>query len=217
MCAIAGLAASPAGATRECKGFQKCVAIAGPWVLAASAAQTEYQLECPKSFIVGGLDAEVSNRGVQVGFVGELGSPVNPGITTSRSAVFLARLVRGHDPVASFRPHIGCIPASGGGQRVPTAAHAQAPGKPSEVESTQFTVSVGTYRYVAACARGERAISFTHAVGFYTQPPPTLALVRGVRATFSFRKGVVHVTLSGARDLKGTNAVVQVDLVCVTK
>ena len=51
---------------------------------------------------------------LEVGFRGALGAPVNPGITTSTSAVFLGRLVRGSDPAASFRPHIGCIPASGG-------------------------------------------------------------------------------------------------------
>src|SRR5262249_38786940 len=119
-CAVA---VSPASATNECKGLQVCVRIAGPWVL-ASPGQVEYQLDCPKKYVVGGLDAELSSRRIDVGFVGSLGSPVNPGITTSTSAVFLGRLVHGHDPAASFRPHIGCVPASGGGQRTPTAYHA---------------------------------------------------------------------------------------------
>jgi hypothetical protein len=217
MCALAGLAASPAFATRECKGFQTCVPIGGPWVVANTLARVQYQLECPKSFIVGGLDAEVSNRAVDVGFVGALGSPVNPGITTSKSALFLGRLVRGRDPVASFRPHIGCIPASGGGQRVPTARRAQTPVKESAVESTQFTITPGTYRYVAACARGERAISYTHALGFYAPQPPTLALVRAVHVGYAFRAGKVRVTVSGTQLAASTNAVVQIDLLCVAK
>ena len=118
--AVSAVAAVPASATNECRGLKVCVPVAGPWVL-ASPGQVEFQLACPKRFVVGGLDAELSSRGIEIGFVGNLGSPVNPGITTSASAVFLGRLVRGQDVAASFRPHIGCIPASGGGQRSPTA------------------------------------------------------------------------------------------------
>ena len=87
-CAVA---AAPAYATNECRGLQVCVPVAGPWVL-ASPGQVEFQLACPKRFVVGGLDAELSSRGIDIGFVGNLGSPVNPGITTSKDAVFLGRL-----------------------------------------------------------------------------------------------------------------------------
>ena len=55
----------------------------------ATPERTEFQLDCPKRFIVGGLDAELSIRAIEIGFVGGLGSPVNPGITTTGSAVFL--------------------------------------------------------------------------------------------------------------------------------
>ena len=51
------------------------------------------------------------------GFLGALGAPVNPGVTTSTGAVFLGRVVRNGVAGASFRPHLGCIPASGGGHR----------------------------------------------------------------------------------------------------
>ena len=52
-CAIV---AAPASATTECRGLQVCVPVAGPWVL-ASPGQVEFQLACPKKFVIGGLDA----------------------------------------------------------------------------------------------------------------------------------------------------------------
>jgi len=184
-----------------------CVPIAGPWVLAAPG-QVEFQLTCPKNFIVGGLDAELTSRGIDIGFVGSLGSPVNPGVTTSKEAVFLGRLVRGNDPAPAFRPHIGCVPASGGGARVPTAYHAFAPGKPSLRRVTQLVVGAGGKRTVhRRCARGERLVSATHAVAFAA--PPTAAEARAVHVTQSVAAGLVtlHVT-------SGTRTVVQLDLVC---
>jgi hypothetical protein len=105
----------------------------------AYPGRVEFQLSCPRRFIVAGLDAELTSRGIEVGFVGTLGSPVNPGITTSRDAVFLGRVVR--DAVgATFRPHIGCVPASGGGGRTPTAYHPFPPGKPTTRHVVDFAV-----------------------------------------------------------------------------
>ena len=72
------VAVGSAGATSECKGLKVCVPVAGPWVVSPSAG-VEFQLSCPKRFIVGGLDAELSDRAIDVGFVGGMGSPVNPG------------------------------------------------------------------------------------------------------------------------------------------
>ena len=80
---LAAVAAAPAGATNECKGLQVCVPITGPWVLTSGTAEVQYQLPCPKKFVVAGLDAELSTRGIEVSFRGALGSPVNPGITTT--------------------------------------------------------------------------------------------------------------------------------------
>ena len=92
VCAALAVAVSPAAATNECKGLQVCVPVAGPWVVATQAG-TEFQLDCPKRFIVGGLDAELSSRALDIGFVGGLGSPVNPGIKTTSSAVLLGRFL----------------------------------------------------------------------------------------------------------------------------
>jgi hypothetical protein len=215
--AVCAVAAVPASATNECRGLQVCVPVAGPWVL-ASPGQVEFQLACPKRFVVGGLDAELSSRGIDIGFVGNLGSPVNPGITTSTSAVFLGRLVRGQDLAASFRPHIGCVPASGGGQRSPTAFHAFAPGKPSVRHVTQIVVRPGkTRHYVGRCAGDERLAAATHAIGFFGDVPPAVSLARSVQVAQSVRAGRVNLTIRAGRALAGGRAVVQLDLVCAPR
>jgi hypothetical protein len=205
--AACAVVASPAAATNECKGLMVCVPIAGPWVLAAPG-QVQFQLTCPKNFIVGGLDAELSSRGIDIGFVGSLGSPVNPGVTTSKEAVFLGRLVRGRDAAPAFRPHIGCVPAQGGGARVPTAYHAFAPGKPSTRRVTQVVVGAGGRRILHRhCARGERLVAATHAVAFAT--PPTAAEARSVHVVQRISGGVVTLHVASA-----TRTLVQLDLVC---
>lgn len=206
-----GVAASPAGATNECKGLQVCIPITGPWVLAAPG-QIEFQMSCPKRFIVGGLDAELSSRGIDVGFVGSLGSPVNPGITTSQQVVFLGRLVRGRDPAPFFRPHIGCVPASGGGQRVPTAFHPLPPGKPTVREVSQVLVRAGGVRHFAGrCAKSERLVAATHAVGFAGDTPPSIAAARSVHVAQHVAAGRVALTIRAG---PGVRAIVQLDLLC---
>lgn len=202
--------AAPASATNECRGLQTCVPVAGPWVLAAPGS-VEFQLSCPKRFIIGGLDAELSSRGIDVGFLGSLGSPVNPGVTTSGSAVFVGRLVRGRDPAPSFRPHIGCVPASGGGARLPTAYTAFPPGKLTVRRVTQIFVRAGGQRHVTArCGRGERLVAATHAIGFPVPPTPEDA--RSVRVAQHAGAAAVTLTVSS-----GSRAVVQIDLVCGTR
>jgi hypothetical protein len=211
MCAVA---AAPAGATNECRGLQVCVRVAGPWVL-ASPGQVEYQLTCPKRYVIGGLDAELTSRRIDVSFVGSLGSPVNPGITTSGSAVFLGRLVHGRSASASFRPHIGCVPSSGGGPRTPTAYHAFAPGKPSVRHVKQVAVAPGqTQHLVAHCQHGEELVAATHAIGFYGDAPPTASLARSVQVTQAVHGQRVALTIHAALAIAGNRAVVQIDLVC---
>ena len=209
-------AAASAGATSECRGLKVCVPVTGPWVVAPSTG-VEFQLSCPKRFIVGGLDAELSDRAIDVGFVGGLGSPVNPGVTTTGAAVFMGRFVGGGARAASFRPHIGCIPASGGGQRAPTAYHAFTPGKPTFRVVKELTVRLGLNRTVATCGAGRHLIRATNAVGFYTLTPPTAAViadlhvrqvVRGERVTVVARAGPAF------RSLAPVAAIIQLDLVC---
>jgi hypothetical protein len=205
-------ASSPAGATNECKGLQVCVPVIGPWVAAGSGAQVSFQLACPKRYVVAGLDAELSRRGVDVTFRGSLGSPVNPGITTSRSAEFLARELTAGTP-ATFRPHIGCVPASGGGERYPTSSSAVRPQPALVATAVQISVVPGTHRFVERCRKGTRLTGATHAVGFYTAAPPSAATVESVAVAQSIAAGAVHLVVR-AGALPGVKAIVQVDLEC---
>ncbi|HEY2209656.1 MAG TPA: hypothetical protein VGH26_10265 [Gaiellaceae bacterium] len=215
--AAAALAvAGTAGATRECNGLQVCVPVAGPWVLAPGRAETQWQLACPKKFIVGGLDAELTTRALDLAFRATLGSPVNPGVSTSTAAVFLGRLVAGRDPAASFRPHIGCIPSSGGGPRIPSAHRpVYPPGRPTVLRASALAVRPGTIRRVTrTCRAGERLIRTTHAIGFYTKEAPSRTLARAVRVERQTVHGRSTVTIHGGAAVRGVRAVVQLDLLC---
>lgn len=214
--AAAGVAAGAgtAAPTNECRGFDVCVPVAGPWVLAPHDARVEFQLICPRRFAVGGLDAELSSRAIDIAFLGALGSPVGPGTTTSDRAVFVARFVR-PTGIASFRPHIGCIPSAGGGQGVPTALRTTyPPGAPVVRRVVQLSVHTGVTRRLAACRRGERLVAVTNAVGFYRRTPPTGALASAVRVTQRVRGGRVRLAVVAGRAVRGARAIVQLDLLC---
>jgi hypothetical protein len=214
--AAALAAAGTAGATRECNGLQVCVPVAGPWVLAPGRAETQWQLACPKKFIVGGLDAELTTRALDLAFRATLGSPVNPGVSTSTAAVFLGRLVTGRDPAASFRPHIGCIPSSGGGERIPSAHHrVYPPGRPTVLRASALAVRPGATRSVTrTCRAGERLVRSTHAIGFYTKQPPSRNLATAVNVERTTVRGRTTVTIHGGKAVRRIRAVVQLDLLC---
>jgi hypothetical protein len=214
-CATALTAAGAAGATNECRGFQVCVPVAGPWVLAPGRAETQWQLSCPQRYVVGGLDAELTSRALDLVFRATLGSPVNPGISTSSAAVFLGRLAVGSDPAASFRPHIGCIPASGGGQRVPTARRIFPPGKPTVVRASEVAARAGaTRRVVRTCRAGEQLVAASRAIGFFGTAPPTRALAAAVHVRETKSHGRVALVVRAGRAIAGTRTVVQLDLTC---
>jgi hypothetical protein len=219
-CASAALGAGPAGATNECRGLLVCVPVAGPWVVVpAQTRRVDYQLRCPRGYIVGGLDAELSNRAIDITFLGFTGSPVNPGVTTSRDAVFLALYTGATRRVTTFRPHIGCLPAQGGGGGAPPAFRAPAavfpPGRPAvrRVKTVPVTPS-GVRRAVHACARDEHLLSASHAVAFYTRRPPTDALIAGVTVRRTVSGGRIRVVVSATDAVFGSRAVVQVHAVC---
>jgi hypothetical protein len=216
---IAAALAAPAGATNECRGLMVCVPIAGPWVVVPTRddtprAHVEYQLTCPRGYIVGGLDAELSRRAIDVSFAGTLGSPVNPGITTSRAAVFTGRYVGQRRTTATFRPHVGCMPATGGGGRRLNSLAAFPPGRPAVRRVSFVRVTAGTQQAVRSCKAGERLISATHAIGFFTDDPPGARLVSSVSAGQTVRNGLVLIAVRGGPALGETQAVVQVGLVC---
>lgn len=219
--ALAGLAAGvgPAGATNECKGLQVCVRIAGPWVVVPAALRTprvpvQYELSCPRGFTIGGLDAELSVRPIDIDFSGLLGSPVNPGVTTSHAALFRAVYTGGARATPTFRPHLGCIPAAGGGGGpVPfRAPSAFPPGRPTVHRLRNVRLQIGLTRVVVACAAGERLISGWHAVAFTTAQAPGAVLVQSVFATQRIHGASVDVRVRAA--LGPAPAVVQVGAVC---
>ena len=219
-CALFGLAPGTASATNECRGLLVCVPVAGPWVVVpAQSRRVEFQLRCPRGYVVGGLDAELSSRAIDVTFLGYTGSPVNPGVTTTRDAVFLALYTGATRRVTTFRPHIGCLPASGGGGGSPPAFRRPAqvfpPGRPAVRRVKTITVAAGAVRRVVhACARDERQLGSSHALGFYTKRPPVTALVAGVTVRRTLRAGRIHVTVSATDAAFGVRAIVQVSAVC---
>jgi hypothetical protein len=209
--AAAALAAgtAPAASTpRECRGLQVCVPVVGPWV-AVPATPVQYLLSCPRGYIVGGTDAELSDRAIDVVFLGNQGAPVNPGVTTSRDALFVGTYVGAGGSAPTFRPHVGCIPSTGGGGRVPVAAYVFPPGQPAARHARNVAVGLGIWHVAEGCAAGERLVSGWHAIAFQTKAPPASDLVHGVSATQTLRSGRVVVTVSAA-----ARAIVQVGAFC---
>jgi hypothetical protein len=216
---FAALAAgvAPAGATNECKGLQVCVRVAGPWVVVpASRAPVEYQLSCPRGFIVGGLDAELSDRAVDIDFLGLLGSPVGPGVTTSRAALFRGVYTGAAARTPTFRPHVGCIPTAGGGSGpVPfRAPEAFPPGQPTIRRVRDVRIRPGTTRAIVACAASERVISAWHAIAFAGARPPSPALISSVSANRTVRGNRVVVVAHAGGAVRTAHALVQVGAVC---
>ena len=210
---------APAGSANECDGLQVCIPIEGPWVVVPTAAgaarpQASWQLTCPRGHIVGGLDARLSQRAIDLSFLGMLGSPVNPGITTSRSAVFVGSYVGAGTSGPTFKPHIGCMPARGGGSRIPTIAGAFQPGEPPVRRVRTVRVRPGTTTVVARCTARERLVKGTFAFGFFTRRPPASGLAASISGTQSTAGRAVSVRVQGDAELAGVRAVVQVQAVC---
>jgi hypothetical protein len=204
-----------ANATSECRGFIACVPIAGPWVVVPVARTTprpevQYQLSCPRGFVVGGVDAELTDRAIDVWFMGAAGSPVSPGRTTSRTIVFVARYVGLGAAAPTFRPHAGCIPAQGGGRRTPASISAVVPpGQPTVRRVRTFRVT--SRRYVAVgCRRDERLVAGYSARGFRTAKPPSPALVASLSAQSALARDHIVVAVRGGQ----RRGVVQVAAVC---
>jgi hypothetical protein len=214
---VAALVPARAGAARECRGLQVCVSVVGPWVVVPSGGsprpQVEYQLACPRRFTIGGLDAELSVRAIDVEFGGRLGSPVNPGVTTTSRAVFRATYSGRPGRVATFRPRLGCIPQSGGNGGIPTARQVFPPGEPTQRRVRQWELRSGLQHVTQRCAAGEQLLGGSHAIGFFTAAPPPARLVRGVQSTQQLLPTAVRVGVL-ARGLRGARAVVQVSAIC---
>ena len=226
LCACLSLAcavgAGSARATNECRGLMVCVPVAGPWVvLSAAGRRADWQMTCPRGYIVGGLDAELSVRAIDVSFRGRLGSPVNPGITTERSVLVAGHYTGRTRQATTFRPHIGCVPASGGGGGPPPyitalrlAPDVFPPGRPTVRRVRQVVVGAGTRRVGVSCGANERLVGASHALAFRTQVTPAPAVVAAVRSSHVVRgRGVIARVDVGAV-ARNARAVVQVHALC---
>jgi hypothetical protein len=204
-----------AGATNECRGFMTCVPVAGPWVVvpnshATPRPQVQYQLTCPKGFVVGGIDAELTDRAIDVWFMGATGSPIAPGRTTSRTVVFVATYVGTRATGPTFRPHAGCVPASGGGRRTPTSLSSVVPpGRPT-VRRVRTVRVTGPRAFSVACHRDERLVAAYSANGFRTAKPPSQELISSLSTHAALARNHITVVARGG----GSRGVVQVAAVC---
>jgi hypothetical protein len=196
-----------------------CVPRVGPWVVvpigsAVPRPQARWQLSCPKGYLVGGLDAELTHRALDVTFTGTLGSPVNPGVTTSHAAVFTGSYVGRTAASPSFRPHIGCMPAAGSGGRVPTVFGGARAGRPVTWRVQTVRVRPGSASVSASCLRRERLVDAGYAFGFYMRQPPTASLIGDVSASLATRGNRVVTQVRGNAEITAVRAVVQVQAVC---
>jgi hypothetical protein len=209
--------ASAQAPTRECDGLDVCIRVPGPWVAVPAApvgnARTVlYQLSCPRNSIAGGLDAVLGDRSLDVVFLGRLGSPVNPGITTRRDVVFVATHA-GNRPT-TFRPLLGCIPTSGGGGRRTTGAAPRAEPPVRRVRS--FRLRAGAAQtFTHRCRADERVVASSHAIAFRTQTAPAAEQLAGVVATLRTDRSriVVRAQRSSAVPAR-TRVDVQVHALC---
>jgi hypothetical protein len=219
--AVAGVGSSDARAGRECDGLIVCIPVAGPWVQVFGGAKpTYYQLACPgRGQVIGGIDADRAGP-LGITFLGTLGGPVGPGVTTGRSALFVAQTTRA---LSGFRPLLGCIPGGGGGGRgrtvVEPTRQLQAVAPPPE--ATVWRVKnvrlkdQPTERATHSCLADERLLSFSTAIAFRTVRPPSLATLGSVRAT-ARRAGerIVVTVRSGIARPDNMRVELQIQAVC---
>jgi hypothetical protein len=217
---VAAFAVSPAPAlaTDECNGLQQCVPVHGPWVAVPTGnsvprPRVEWQLTCPRGYVAGGLDAELSDRAIDVGFLGRIGAPVNPGISTGRSVVFYASYVGATARAPTFRPHVGCMPGGGGG-RIPTQRRVFEPGRPAIRRVAQVEIAPGQSFAAKSCWPRETLVGASHAFAFFTRRVPDAGLVRSVTGRRRVSGREVSVSITADVEVAAVQAVVQVHAIC---
>lgn len=211
--AVGALAAGPALAADECDGLPVCLPVAGPWVV-VPAAGVDYELACPLAgYVIGGTDARVVARDVDVSFRGESGSPIGPGVTTRRSAVFNAVRAFAGRGTTSFQPFIGCIPTRGGGGRALTGAAAIKPTQAVRSVVVNAAVRSRSKTVRVACPAGSQLVGSTHAAAFRQTVPPSAAQLGAVRVRRAVVDGVVVASITTS-DAAGPRAEVQVRALC---
>jgi hypothetical protein len=223
--AALGAASAQAAATAdECRGLLVCLPVPGPWVVippGGAPARTAFELRCPlRGYIVAGTDVRLSDREIDVAFRGETGSPVAPGVTTSRAVLFTGTYVGTRRRAVTFRPFLGCVPTSGGGGRDQTSVAPPSglrPTRPLERRVVTRRLQSGTrIQVVARCRRGERLIEGAHAVGFDTgNVAPGQTLLGAVDVVRRIRGAAVVATATADASLpQSLRVVAQVQALC---
>jgi hypothetical protein len=164
--------------------------------------------------VVGGLDAVVTSRDVRIEFVGRLGAPVQPGVTTTRYAMFRAVSLSGK--VQVFQPLLGCVPLQGGGGRSTVSASVSPPGPSLELRSRIKVLAPGSVGFAkVSCRAAERLVGSWHALAFRTKKPPPLDNASRVStsAVVVGKKVVVSASASDGLSIDA-HAVVQVGAEC---
>lgn len=217
---VAALAAAAAlapagGATDECHGIQSCIRVPGPWVVVPARGEAAYLLTCPGGrSVVAGLDAQVTSRDVRIEFVGRLGAPVQPGVTTTRYALFRAVSVSGK--AQAFQPLLGCVPSQGGAGRSTVSAYVSPPGQAIEYRSRIAVVEPGSVGFArVSCLENEQLVGSWQALAFRTKKPPALDNAGRVHATTNVVGKKVVVTASATDGLSiDAHAIVQAGAEC---
>jgi hypothetical protein len=213
--AVAAAGAPAGGATGECRGIRDCIRVPGPWVVVPPRGTASYLLTCPQGkSVVAGLDAQATSRAVRVSFEGRLGAPVQPGVTTTRYALF--RGVSTAPRTQAFQPLLGCVPAQGGGGRSTVSARVTPVGPSLELRSRIVVIGPGEARFAkVSCRPDEKLVGAWHAVAFRTKGPPDLADAARVRASHVVVGKKVVVTAAASDGLSiDVHAVVQVGAEC---
>ncbi|MBA3428797.1 MAG: hypothetical protein H0U07_09525 [Actinobacteria bacterium] len=228
--AVPGLQPAARAGT-ECNGLLVCIPVAGPWVKirpqsGSHRVATLYQLSCPMSSVIGGLDAEVTHRSIDVSFAGSLGGPVSPGVTTRTAAVFAATETGRRPLPTAFRPLLGCIPGGGGGRgrtsRPPArsltsalAAPSAAPGEPTVLRVRSFPVRSGRPTVVSyGCRPDERLVSSAHAIAFHTRRAPSARQLSEVESAATVRGRRIRVRARADAAVSALRVSVQIQAVC---
>ncbi len=220
-------AQSTARAGTECNGLLVCIPVAGPWVKIPAQSGTRrlptyYHLSCPPGAVIGGIDAEVTHRSIELSFAATLGGPISPGVTTSTAAVFAGTETGRIALPTAFKPLLGCIPGGGGGRgrtmRPPTRSLSSAAaerGDPTLRRVKSFRLRAGgEVTGSLRCRPDERLVSYAHAVAFHMKRQPRARELADVGATASARGGRVTVVGRAGEEVSGLPVRVQVQVVC---
>jgi hypothetical protein len=213
--AVAAAFAPVGGATNECRGIQACIRVPGPWVVVPPQGRALYLLSCPGGrSVVGGLDAQVTSRDVRVSFDARIGAPVQPGVTTTRYALFSAVSLSAR--VQAFQPLLGCVPVQGGGGRSTVGAYVSPPGQPLEYRSHVTILSPGSVGFSRVSCQGkEKLVGSWSALAFRTKLPPPLTNATRVTTSKAVLGKRVIVTATASDGLSiDAHAIVQAGAEC---